>query len=419
MSTARSGPEAPTRRVAAAVFLPFAAAYMLSYLYRSVNAVIAPDLVPEFALTPSQLGLLTSAYFLSFAAFQLPLGLLLDRYGPRRTDGVLLMVAAAGAAVFATAPNAATLIAGRALIGLGVSGALMSGMKAHVLWFPRARLPAMNAWLFFVGGVGMVLATLPVELLLKVTDWRALFFALALLTVVAGAAVLRIVPERGGATHPESLRAQLRGLCSVFAARRFWQIGLAATASQGTNMAVQGLWSGPWLRDVAGLGREAAATHLLIMAAATMTGFLLWGNLAAWLARLGISVARVFAAGLGLFLLVQSVLVMNLPLAPALIWVGYGLFGTVGSLSYAVLSYAFPRHLAGRVSTALNALVFGWAFVVQWAIGGIIQLWPVLDGGYHVGGYRAAFGVFLALQVLAFGWMLLDGQRLRGSTAAA
>jgi len=63
--------------------------------------------------------------------------------------------------------------------------------------------------------------------------------------------------------------------------------------------------------------------------------------------------------------------------------------------------------------------VFGWAFVVQWAIGGIIQLWPVLDGGYHVGGYRAAFGVFLAVQVLAFGWMLLDGQRLRGSTAAA
>jgi len=231
--------------------------------------------------------------------------------------------------------------------------------------------------------------------------------------------VLRIVPERRETTPPESLRAQFRGLRSVFAARRFWQIGLAATASQGTNMAVQGLWSGPWLRDVAGLGREAAATHLLIMAAATMTGFLLWGNLAAWLARLGISVARVFAAGLGLFLLVQSVLVMNLPLAPALIWVGYGLFGTVGSLSYAVLSYAFPRHLAGRVSTALNALVFGWAFVVQWAIGGIIQLWPVLDGGYHVGGYRAAFGVFLALQVLAFGWMLLDGQRLRGSTAAA
>src|SRR5512134_1836038 len=118
MSAARSAPPTLPRRIAAAVFLPFAAAYTLSYLYRSVNAVIAPDLVPAFALTPSQLGLLTSAYFLSFAAFQLPLGLLLDRYGPRRTDGILLMVAATGAAVFAAASSAAALICGRALIGL-------------------------------------------------------------------------------------------------------------------------------------------------------------------------------------------------------------------------------------------------------------------------------------------------------------
>jgi hypothetical protein len=83
-----------------------------------------------------------------------------------------------------------------------------------------------------------------------------------------------------------------------------------------------------------------------------------------------------------------------------------------------VLSYEFPRQLAGRVTTALNALVFAWAFVVQWAIGGIIELWPVVDGRYHVGGYRAAFGAFLAVQALAFGWMLLDGCRLRRAHAA-
>src|SRR5512134_719032 len=151
MSAARSAPPTLPRRIAAAVFLPFAAAYTLSYLYRSVNAVIAPDLVPAFALTPSQLGLLTSAYFLSFAAFQLPLGLLLDRYGPRRTDAALVLIAACGALVFAAAPDPGALIAGRALIGLGVSGCLMSGLKANVLWFPLARLPAMNGWMFFAG----------------------------------------------------------------------------------------------------------------------------------------------------------------------------------------------------------------------------------------------------------------------------
>jgi MFS family permease len=216
MSADRSGPStALGARTAAAVFLPFAAAYALSYLFRSVNAVIAPDLVRQFALTPSQLGLLTSAYFLTFAAFQLPLGLLLDRYGPRRTDAALVMIAACGALVFAAAPNAAALSGGRALFGLGVSGCLMSGMKANVLWFPLARLPAMNGWMFFAGGAGMVLATLPVELVLGAIGWRGLFFALAVLTMLSAAAVLRVVPERSEHPLREPLSAQLAGLRSV------------------------------------------------------------------------------------------------------------------------------------------------------------------------------------------------------------
>jgi MFS family permease len=420
MGADRSGPSTALGvRTAAAVFLPFAAAYALSYLFRSVNAVIAPDLVHQFALTPSQLGLLTSAYFLSFAAFQLPLGLLLDRYGPRRTDAALVLIAACGALVFAAAPDAGALIAGRALIGLGVSGCLMSGLKANVLWFPLARLPAMNGWMFFAGGVGMVLATLPVELLVEAAGWRTLFFALALLAMLSALGVLRVVPEREEHALREPLSAQLAGLRSVFAARRFWYIGIAAVTSQATNMAVQGLWSGPWLRDVAGLGRQAAAAHLLIMAIATMAGFLLWGNAASWAARRGVPAARVFALGMGIFLLVQSLLVFGAPVSPALIWIGFGVFGTAGSLSYAVLSYEFPRHLAGRVTTALNAMVFSWAFVVQWAIGGIIELWPAVDGRYHASGYRAAFGVFLAVQVLAFGWMLLEGRRLRRAHAGS
>jgi MFS family permease len=420
LSAERSDPSsAPGPRTAAALLLPFAAAYALSYLFRSVNAVIAPDLVRQFALTPSQLGLLTSAYFLTFAAFQLPLGLLLDRYGPRRTDAALVTIAACGAIAFAAAPDAAALIAGRALIGLGVSGCLMSGIKANVLWFPLARLPAMNGWMFFAGGVGMVVATLPVELALGSIGWRGLFFGLALLTLLSAAAVLRVVPERTEHALREPLSAQLAGLRSVFAARRFWQIGLAAVASQGTNMAVQGLWSGPWLRDVAGLSRQAAAAHLLLMAIATMAGFLLWGNAASWAGRRGGSAARVFALGMAMFIAVQSLLVFGASVAPALIWIGFGVFGTAGSLSYAVLSYTFPRHLAGRVTTALNAMVFTWAFVAQWAIGGIIELWPAVDGRYHASGYRVAFGVFLVVQALAFGWMLLDGWRLRRAQAQA
>jgi MFS family permease len=278
----------------ARVLLPFAGAYVLSYLYRSINAVIAADLSADFALSAAQLGLLTSAYLLAFAAFQLPLGLLLDRFGPRRTDASLLLIAALGALIFALADRLPSLIVGRALIGLGVSGCLMSGIKANVVWFPLSRLAAMNGWLFFAGGVGLMLATLPVEIAVRLTHWQTVFGVLAMLTVTASALIFFVVPERAGEAVRETMGAQLRGLWRVFCDHRFWQIALSATAMQSTHMAVQGLWAGPWLRDVAGLGRDAVAWHLLLMACSAAAGFLFWGNFATWLSRRGISTLGVF-----------------------------------------------------------------------------------------------------------------------------
>src|SRR3990170_5915480 len=96
---------AVTPRLAVSVFAPFAFAYLFSQAFRVINAVLAPDLAREFALDAQALGLLTSAYFLAFAAFQIPLGILLDRFGPRRTEAGLLLFAAAGSAAFAVAQS--------------------------------------------------------------------------------------------------------------------------------------------------------------------------------------------------------------------------------------------------------------------------------------------------------------------------
>ena len=158
--------------ILARVFLPFAAGYFLSYLYRTINAVLSPRLAADLHLNASDLGLLTSVYFLTFAAFQLPLGLLLDRFGPRRVEATLLLFAAAGAGLFALGADHTDLMIGRGLIGLGVSACLMASFKAFVLWFPIARLPAINGWMMAAGGLGALAATAPVELALTLTDWR-------------------------------------------------------------------------------------------------------------------------------------------------------------------------------------------------------------------------------------------------------
>jgi MFS family permease len=181
---------------------------------------------------------------------------------------------------------------------------------------------------------------------------------------------------------------------------------------------MQGLWAGPWLRDVARLTASGIASNLFMMGCATMLGFLFWGNLATRLARRGISVFSVYVAGTGLFLLVQMLLALGWSHAPALLWMTFGFLGTAGSLSYAILSHQFPSNLAGRVNTALNSLVFAWAFLAQWLMGAIIGLWPTTATGYDPNGYRAGFAAFLAVQLLGWAAMLLLGRRAVASGSA-
>ncbi|MDX9862719.1 MAG: MFS transporter, partial [Rhodospirillales bacterium] len=245
------------------VFVPFALGYFLSYVFRVVNAVIAPDLVADLHLDAGALGLLTSTYFLTFAAFQLPLGILLDRYGPRRTEALLLLVAAAGAFVFALAPNAGTLVVGRGLIGVGVSACLMAAFKSFVQWFPAGRLPLINGLQMAVGGIGALAATVPVEAALTVTDWRGVFWALGGLTIASAVLLFLVVPERDDGPTPHStLRQQVGGVIEVMTSPIFWRVAPVTFTTQASFLAVQSLWTGPWLRDIAGFDRAGVANGL-------------------------------------------------------------------------------------------------------------------------------------------------------------
>jgi sugar phosphate permease len=169
----------------ARLYFPLALGYSISYFFRNANAIIEGDLVRELGLGPADLGLLTSVYFISFAAFQLPLGVLLDRYGPRRTEAVLLLFAAVGALIFSQSDTLSGLIVGRLLIGLGVSACLMAAFKAYVIWFSNQRLPMINGLQMVAGGLGALVATTPLQNVLSITDWRGVFTGLAIITVFA------------------------------------------------------------------------------------------------------------------------------------------------------------------------------------------------------------------------------------------
>jgi sugar phosphate permease len=409
----RDGKRCTQPIVFARVFAPFAFGYYLSYVFRTVNAVIAPDLSHELGLEADDLGLLTSAYFLSFAAAQLPLGIVLDRFGPRRTEAALLVLAAIGALIFSMAHGVTMLIAARALIGLGVSACLMAAFKAFVQNFARQRLPLVNGCQMAAGGLGAMTATVPVEAIVAASSWRTVFSLLSILSLTAAFFVLIIVPRRRqtGQDADPSLRAALAGLVAILTNPLFWRVAPMMVASQGSFLAIQSLWAGPWLRDVGGLDRSAVADTLLAIAAAMVAGYLLIGLAADRLGKLNIPPLVVAMAGITMFALTIAAIVIRASASPVL-WLAFGFFGTSGSLLYAALSQKFAPALAGRLNTTLNVLVFSAAFAAQWGIGAIISHWPGgASGGHDPAGYRAAFAVVLTLQIITLAWFVLFRRR--------
>ena len=316
------------------VFLPFALGYFLSYLLRVINAVIAPDLVSELGLTAADLGLLTSANFFAFTIVQLPLGIMLDRYGPRRTETFLLLFAAIGCFVFATAGTTPGLIAGRALIGLGTAACLMAAFKAFAMWLPAGRLPLINGMQMAAGGLGAVVGTVPVEVALTVTDWRGLFYLFGVLTLaVAGLLFFTLPRRRGPETQPGTFKEQVAGFGQVFTSPMFLRIAPMTVASQCMFLSTQSLWIGPWLADVAGLGREAVANYLMLIAVSMVLGFLGMGTIAERLGKFGVKTMHVAFTAMALFAALQIALINQWTSALVPVMAAFGFLGTGGILS--------------------------------------------------------------------------------------
>ena len=393
-------------RLAAAVFLPFVAGYFLSYFLRNVNAVIGKDLAREFALTSAELGLLTSTYFIAFGLFQLPLGVLLDRFGPRRVVATLLCVTAAGAFAFGRADGLASLALGRALIGLGVSACLMGSIKAFTLWFPLSRLATVNGWFIFVGSIGGLAATTPVELAVGAIGWRAMFAGLAAAALAVAIVIALAVPEKPLPGAGATWGTQFAGLGRILARPLFWRIVLPFVVTHGAYQALQGLWLGPWLVDVAGFGREAASWYLLVTAAVYAVGSIAFGTFADRLAGWGISRLALYKWGLVASFAAFVCIALDLALPRAGVLAVYGFTVMSGALVFALVAPLFPPEMSGRAITATNFAMFGASFACQWGIGAVLRGFPVVDGRYAGEGYAAALAAIAVLQAAALAWLL-------------
>ncbi|MGY3478686.1 MFS transporter [Bradyrhizobium ottawaense] len=393
-------------RITARVFLPFAAGYYLSYLFRTINALIASHLSSDTGLGTADLGLLTSVYFLVFAVAQIPVGILLDRFGPRRVHSALLLLAAAGAGLFAVSTSFMSLLIARAMIGLGVAAALTAGLKSIILWFPKERVALLNGYMIMLGSLGAVTATAPVEHLLAWMGWRKLFEILAATTGATAILIYVVVPERG--IVPSAARATLG---SVLGDRRFWRMAPLSATCVGSAWSLQGLWASPWLTDVEGLDRASLVRQLFMMSIVLSAGAWLFGTTVHSIKRKGIGAEAVLAMVAVLFIAAELSLILRASLPSILPWSIVAIVGTATVVSFAVIADYFPPELAGRANGALNVLHFGWAFLAQYSTGLILEQWSANDGHRPVQAYQVAFGLNVVLQIATLVWFALPWRR--------
>ena len=381
------------------VFAAFASGYFMSYALRSVNAVIAPDLIAEFGLTNAQLGSLSSIYFFAFAAMQMPLGIWLYRFGSRRVDAALLLVAACGCAVFALAHSATLLWIGRALIGVGVSGALMASLRAFRFWYAPARQQQLAVWMLVAGSLGALVTTVPVQWALPLIGWRGVFWVAAALLGAASVAIfLQLPSEPAHAAQRDA--SPWSGYLQVYGERYFWRFGLVSLTVQSSFIAFQGLWIGPWMRRVLGMDAASTAQALFAFNLVLMLCYVALGWAVPGLVRRGWTTLRLVAIGTTLMLALELAIALVHGSWAWVLWLALAAAATVQTLAQTHVSLSFPERLTGRAFSAYNLIAMGGMFLAQWLFGVTVD---ALGGGGEHGSdaFRHAMLVWVAVQAVA------------------
>lgn len=387
------------------IFAVLSAAYLSSQFFRVSNAVIAPELMRELDLSPAVLGAMTGAFFLTFACAQIPGGILLDRWGPRRTMAAVMSAAVVGSILFATAHSAAALTVARALMGVGCAVGLMGALVLLGRWFPPHRFAPLSALLFAIGGSGTLLATTPLAAITAAVGWRGAFVGMAAVTACLAALIFLVVRDRPVTSEPATAAPQaagtgeiLRGMTAVLRNGRLRRIAALQFVGYGALMSVAGLWAGPYLEDVHGLGAVDRGNVLLGVNLAIIAGALGYGWLAPHVRSPKRLVVPGTAIGIGLFWLMAALEAPPLWLAaPTLFLLAF--FGSYFMLLHAHARAVLPAHLLGRGLTLQNtASIFG-VFLWQSLTGLIVGAFADAGAAAPEAAYRTVFGFLGAVSL--------------------
>jgi len=395
------------KRQAITVFFVFAFGYFISCLLRAITATLSPVLTLEFELMAADLGLLAGGYFLGFASMQIPLGYLLDKFGPKKIVSSFLLIAFIGTISFALAQSFSGLLVSRILIGVGVSACLMAPLTGYRIWFAENQQQRANSWMLMIASLGFLSSTLPVQLLLPALGWRWIFGGIAALILISIILMLSFIPKWDH-QNDESLENQVKqgSLVDVWKNKFFISVIPMGLFNYGGLMAIQTLWAGPWMIRVAGYTPLESATGLFWINITMLVSFFLWGYFLPKITNLGFGALKILKFGLPVSFLVMLTIIILGSKAGAFYITLFILSSIFLSVTQPAVGLSFQSHLAGKALTSFNLLIFLGTFIMQWIMGLVIDL--VRGFGYtEIIGFKTAFSFFLFLSLTSYLFFLI------------
>ena len=399
------------KRQAITVFFVFAFGYFLSCLLRAITATLSPVLTLEFELMAADLGLLAGGYFLGFASMQIPLGYLLDKFGPKKIVSSFLLIAFIGTVSFALAQNFSGLLVSRILIGVGVSACLMAPLTGYRIWFAENQQQRANSWMLMIASLGFLSSTLPIQLLLPAFGWRWIFGGIAALILISIFLMLAFIPKWDHQKN-ESLDNQTSkgSLADVWKNKFFISVIPMGLFNYGGLMAIQTLWAGPWMVRVAGYTPIESATGLFWINITMLISFFLWGYFLPKITNLGFSALKILKFGLPVSFLIMLMIIILGSKAGAFYITLFILSSIFLSVTQPAVGLSFASHLAGKALTSFNLLIFLGTFIMQWVMGLVIDLVKIF-GYTEIIGFKAAFSFFLFLSLISYIFFLIINKK--------
>ena len=390
------------------VFLVFAFGYFLSCLLRAITATLSPVLTSEFNLLAADLGLLAGGYFFGFACMQIPLGYLLDKFGPKKIISIFLLIAFIGTTSFALSQTFSGLFISRILIGIGVSACLMAPLTGYRIWFAENLQQRANSWMLMIASLGFVSSTLPVQLLLPSFGWRWIFGGIAILILVSTFLMLIFIPNWNQKEIINSTKNldQSGSLSDVWKSKFFISVIPMGLFNYGGLMAIQTLWAGPWMIRVAGYTPIESATGLFWINITMLFSFFVWGYFLPKINDKGFSALKILKFGLPVSFIVMLIIIILGSKAGAAYLTLFILSSIFLSVTQPAVGLSFPSYLAGKALTSFNLLIFSGTFIMQWLIGFIIDYTKML-GHSELLGFKAAFSVFLLLSLFSYFFFII------------